>query len=385
MKKLKFYLGALLLCSAAMGVRPLEAKQPVRVEQKVSKKREYSFKKRWREIASITVFGFFAGGFLYAVLGKGEVFGLSFERTHAFIVAAVSGLLAFFLAYIGSRVFIKKTRTTVVTVKKEKKESPLDSSLVEAVGKDASLLTKDMVERLHNSGIYKLKDLAGMSTSELKKLGFSRSSAKKFKNYIKEKAYDFKRLQKKVSGGSESRIKQMLKDTDPQDIGILLDLILLFLLLLSAFYGFRKGFFSQFIPLGVIAFFLKDIQFFYEKLQDILDDLFPHASDATIYFFTGIILLVSCFVVMFILERIFGRILRLTFLGYFDGLFGAFIGMGQTVLFLALLIFLLRLNGVELPEVYAEQTIIYKMIKSFVPKFLGIAKKVFPKYIDLSE
>ena len=157
------------------------------------------------------------------------------------------------------------------------------------------------------------------------------------------------------------------------------------LLLLSAFYGYRKGFFAQFIPLGLIFIFLKDIQLFFVELQIMLMNFFPDKSDQAIYFFAGVLLFLGFFLIIYIVDRIFNQILRITFFGYVDGLLGALIGVLQTVVFLAVLMWLMIVNKIEVPAKYADETTIYKMIKSFIPTCLSLIKRFLPEYADFKK
>ena len=146
--------------------------------------------------------------------------------------------------------------------------------------------------------------------------------------------------------------------------------------------SFRKGFFSQFIPLGVIFFFLYNLHSFYEGLQDLLDEIFPEASDATIYFLAAFFLLLVFFLTMYIMEKTFGHILRITFLGLFDGFLGFFGSVFLGISFLALSIYVLKVNDLVLPKTYADHTFIYKHIESFIPKVVALLEKAFPDYVN---
>ncbi|MEM7361560.1 MAG: CvpA family protein [Bacteroidota bacterium] len=282
---------------------------------------------------------------------------------------------------------LKRNKNMVKRVKKEiSPKSPLDQPLRHFSNGEIGITDK-LIEKLKGQGFSKLGDLSDLSEVRLRSLGFSEVQTKKFKLFLKKIKGKMQKEKERLLPeiDQQSRILSMVSRTKPKDLALLLDLVLLLLLLLSAFYGYRKGFFAQFIPLGLIFLFLKDVQLFFVELQIMLMNFFPDKSDQAIYFLAGVLLFFGFFLIIYIVDRVFNQILRVTFFGYVDGLLGALMGALQTVLFLAVVIWLMIVNKIEVPEKYAQETFIYKTIKSFIPTCLSLIKRFFPEYATFNK
>lgn len=178
--------------------------------------------------------------------------------------------------------------------------------------------------------------------------------------------------------------KNNMKITDipPSQMGLILDLILLFLILLGAFRGYKNGFISQiFSSVAILIFFISGSQLFNEVLKVIKYSL-PNLDEGASNFLSMGLLCMTVLFFIFIFEKILKRILYLTFLGFFDSILGALLGIAQTIFFLALLISLLEAYGFELPKIYTDHMTLYHTIHSLVPKCISLLKYYLPKLLE---
>lgn len=181
---------------------------------------------------------------------------------------------------------------------------------------------------------------------------------------------------------SSSDTVRGLEEVPPGQMGLILDLILLLLILLGAFRGYKNGLFSQLFSSVAILVFLIFGRPLFDNTVTMLSHWWPALDEGSIHFLTIMVLFMCLLFVVFVLERILKRILQLTFLGYFDSLLGAVLGVVQTSFFLATLIFLIELYGVTLSEEYTANMRIYNTIHSFVPRCMALFQEYFPMYLS---
>lgn len=164
----------------------------------------------------------------------------------------------------------------------------------------------------------------------------------------------------------------------------LTDIILIIILLFGAFRGFQKGFILEIV--SFFAFFLAILGGF--KLLDLgISLLEPYRENL------GSFLPVAAFIVVFVLilialnvaGRIFKKIIHFTFLGSFDSLAGAVVGILKIALFLSILNWGFVKMGFEFPEKLSEESFIYAYIAVLAPKVGQLFIAIFPSFDNLFE
>lgn len=164
----------------------------------------------------------------------------------------------------------------------------------------------------------------------------------------------------------------------------MLDLILLIPLLLGAFLGFKKGLLMELI--GIIALILAVLGAFRLLHTGIsfLTEHIPEYSNfipfiAFIGIFVGIIILVN------IIGKMSKKLLDLTFLGIFDNLAGAILGVFKWAFLVSIVLWLALQVDFSVPERLIENSFIYPKLVNFAPTVGKYISAVFPFAEDLFE
>jgi membrane protein required for colicin V production len=156
-----------------------------------------------------------------------------------------------------------------------------------------------------------------------------------------------------------------------------LDIILVILLLIGAFQGYRKGLLLEIF--GLIALVLAvigglklmhwGIEFMQERF-DISSNLLPII--AFIVIFIAIILLVS------LIGRLLKNVVHLTLLGSVDKLAGSILGILKWAFGLSILLWFFSSIGYSFPEEMSFNTYVYPEIYAFAPTVIGYFSSIFP-------
>jgi membrane protein required for colicin V production len=156
-----------------------------------------------------------------------------------------------------------------------------------------------------------------------------------------------------------------------------LDIILLVLLIIGGYRGFRKGFLLEVV--GIIAFVLaligglKLMQWGMEVLQknyNLTGKLIPILS--FILIFVAIVILVS------IVGALLKNVVHLTLLGSLDKLAGSILGIFKWAFGLSMILWFFNSIGYAFPEEFSLNSFLYPEIFGFAPMMLGFLSGIFP-------
>lgn len=161
----------------------------------------------------------------------------------------------------------------------------------------------------------------------------------------------------------------------------LFDLILLLLLLLFGYRGFRNGFLAQFFSTAATIIFLAAGKRIFSMMMKVSAGLWPGLDEAALPFAAFSLLLVSGFCFVYIAEKLLKRLLAQTFIGYLDSLLGGVLGIVQASFCLSTLILLLDMYEVSLPESYTENMRVYQFIAMLVPNTMATVQSYLPSYV----
>ena len=166
-------------------------------------------------------------------------------------------------------------------------------------------------------------------------------------------------------------------------IAILLDLILLLMLLIGAYRGYKSGLISQLFTTLAILVVLISGRGVFDSALALVSRRWPDLDTTTLSFISFTILLLILLFFVVVIEKVLRNVLRLTFLGYFDSLLGGIVGFIQSSFFLAVLIWLLGIYGINFPESYTQHMRVYKAIYNFMPKVVGVLKGYVAQYLSM--
>lgn len=160
------------------------------------------------------------------------------------------------------------------------------------------------------------------------------------------------------------------------------DIVLILILLVGAFAGYRKGFLSEFftllgIVLGVLAGFklMGAAMLMLDEHYNINESVLPYVA------FGAVFLLVVIGVTL--LGKIFKSTLEKTLLGSVDKLFGGVLGILKAAFMMSVLIWLLTSLQVYAPPSFTEGAWLYPTIARFAPAVTAWIGEIFPVFSDL--
>lgn len=156
-----------------------------------------------------------------------------------------------------------------------------------------------------------------------------------------------------------------------------IDIILLILLVLGAYEGFKKGFLLGL--LGLVGFFVAVILGFY-FMDSMTDWLAEHITEFNIAF--PIVAFLIIFGISTLLIQIVGKILKkimnIILLGSIDSIAGAGLGIVRISFFISLFIWLGKEFEIDLSKRWAADSEILTFIEPIAPAIIAAAKPVFP-------
>jgi membrane protein required for colicin V production len=160
------------------------------------------------------------------------------------------------------------------------------------------------------------------------------------------------------------------------------DLVLLVLLLLGAFKGFRRGLLLEVV--GILAFvlaiyvgarFLEEGKALVAAFSSIQEEYLPYAAFLLLF----VLVVVGLQLLGFVLKKV----LDMTLLGTFDNLAGALLGILKFAFGLSLLFWLLSRLGIALPLEWTEGSSIYAYIQPVAPFVVELAASWLPFFQEL--
>lgn len=154
------------------------------------------------------------------------------------------------------------------------------------------------------------------------------------------------------------------------------DIFLLVILVLGAVRGYSKGLIVE--AFSLIAFFFG--LFGAIKFSGPIAALFFGESD----FYT--IALIGVFILLFILlslainllAKMIKKAVDLIFLGWFDNLLGAILGLLKWAFLVSMLLLMLKAGGMLLPEKDLSNSRIYPYIENIGPGAFNVLETIFP-------
>ncbi|MDN4164585.1 CvpA family protein [Cytophagales bacterium LB-30] len=162
------------------------------------------------------------------------------------------------------------------------------------------------------------------------------------------------------------------------------DIILLVLLGIGAFMGFRKGLIMEVISLlAIILAIVGSFKLlhwgmaFIQEKTGYFDSLLPFI--AFVLLFIGILVLVN------LLGKAVKKIIDLTPFGLIDNMVGALLGIFKWGLALSVIVWLASSASVEIPENFTQDSFLYPYLLAFAPKVIGFFSGLMPYANDLVE
>jgi membrane protein required for colicin V production len=160
------------------------------------------------------------------------------------------------------------------------------------------------------------------------------------------------------------------------------DIVLIIILIVGAFAGYKKGFLSELftllgIILGVLAGFklMGAAMLMLDEHYDINENVLPYAA-------FGVVFLIVVIGIT-LLGKVFKSSLEKTVLGSVDKLFGGILGILKTAFMLSVMIWLLTSLNVYAPSSYTKDAWLYPTVARFAPAVTSWIGEIFPVFSDL--
>jgi membrane protein required for colicin V production len=156
-----------------------------------------------------------------------------------------------------------------------------------------------------------------------------------------------------------------------------IDIVILLLLLLGAYKGFSKGLLLEVI--GILAFFVALVAGF-KLLHWAMKLLSEHVSISESFLpYAAFLLLFAAIVIgINLMGKALKRVLDMTFMGTFDNLAGAIIGLFKWALAISIFIWLIDSLKVDLPSDALADSYVYPLLQPFAPKVFSSLGDVLP-------
>lgn len=190
-----------------------------------------------------------------------------------------------------------------------------------------------------------------------------------------------KKEEEKPVEGKPSGVIKGLEKIPVGYVALFLDLILLLLLFLGAYKGFKNGFIGQLILGVAVLFFLISGKKLFQGVKDLIKNSWPLLDSTLTSFIACFILLLSFVILVWFVDKVFRRALNMTFLGYLDSVLGAILGFVQASLLMAVIIWLLGVYDISFPKEYTEKMRVYQAIASLIPKCVFWLKTYLGGYL----
>ena len=152
--------------------------------------------------------------------------------------------------------------------------------------------------------------------------------------------------------------------------GLLLDLLLLLILFLGGYYGFRKGM----VPYIVVILNAYCLFFLSDDIQSFIKTRLPSSWDGPSSTIAFLAMLVLFFLCAYITLKIIRFILELPLLRQIDGVLGVCIGLFMVAFCLSGLIKILEHYQLSLLQKCAPHSILYNKLRIFAPEVIAWVK-----------
>ncbi|WMJ72575.1 CvpA family protein [Cytophagaceae bacterium ABcell3] len=155
-----------------------------------------------------------------------------------------------------------------------------------------------------------------------------------------------------------------------------IDIILIVLLLLGAYQGYRKGFLRE-----IISFFalVAAIVAAFKLLNHGINLLKEHLPDSILLvFFSFLLIFVVVLIGLHLIGKILKKILDLTLLGHVDSLAGALFGAARMAFIVSLVLWLINSSEVISMKAYTQESSLYMPIVNFAPGTVHYLTEIVP-------
>lgn len=156
-----------------------------------------------------------------------------------------------------------------------------------------------------------------------------------------------------------------------------IDIIILILLALGAYSGYRQGLFIGL--LSIVAFFIGIVLAF--KFMHWGADMLAERVESLTFmlpFISFIIIFLIVTVVIRILAFMVKKALDLTILGTFDNFAGAVLGLFKSAIMISLLFWVATSFEYKVPEKWVENSVIYPTIAPIAPAMIALLDNYTP-------
>ncbi len=156
-----------------------------------------------------------------------------------------------------------------------------------------------------------------------------------------------------------------------------IDVVILLLLLLGAYKGYSKGLLLEVI--GILAFFVALVAGF-KLLHWAMQMLNEHVSinESFMPYIAFLLLFAAIVVGINLLGKALKKVLDMTFLGTFDNLAGAIVGLFKWALAISIFIWLIDTLEVKLPSNALADSFVYPLLQPFAPTVFSSLGDVLP-------
>ncbi len=164
----------------------------------------------------------------------------------------------------------------------------------------------------------------------------------------------------------------------------LVDIILLIVLLLGAWSGYRKGLILEIV--AIVAFVLAVIGGFrlLNTAMDIISSFYDGLGK-----FLPVVAFFLIFILVILVVNMAGKLLKKvidwTPLGFLDNIAGAALGIFKWALAISILLWVGSSAGFELPGSAVEKATIYPVVIEVAPKTGALISSVFPPFKELMD
>lgn len=156
-----------------------------------------------------------------------------------------------------------------------------------------------------------------------------------------------------------------------------LDIILIIVLLLGAYLGFKRGLLMELVGFAaLILAILGGFKLLHSGIE-ILEQHFPNLGNF-IPFVAFLIIFIGIIIIINILGRVIKNMLDLTILGTFDSFAGALLGIFKWAFLMSIALWLMDMVHIEIPEKLTGESFLFPYILNFAPKIANYIAAVFP-------
>jgi membrane protein required for colicin V production len=157
----------------------------------------------------------------------------------------------------------------------------------------------------------------------------------------------------------------------------IIDLILLLLILIGAYRGFKKGLLVEILTLFALLIAIISGMKLTHSGVNYFSDSNPN-SEKWLPFAVFLLIFILVFIGIFYLGKTLKNILDYTLIGDFDSWIGAVVGALKVAFGISLLLWLIHYAKIDIPKSYTADSIIYPSLIHFAPEVVRYVSYVIP-------